>query len=111
ITFMVLFFLQTGIVYLILSESPALGVDSNKNPIFIWPENIHEAFVIESIVASILMFLFSIGFFLLYQASKYVYDKRMANMVMIIAIVIICISFFILQLMLTTKIPKPVKKS
>jgi len=111
ITFTVLFLLQTGFIYLILRESPALGADSDKNPIFIWPENIHEAFVIESIVASILMFLFSIGFFLLYQASKYVYDKKMANMVMIIAIIMICISFFILQLMLTIKIPKPVKNS
>ncbi|MFX0006942.1 MAG: hypothetical protein ACFFA7_12195 [Promethearchaeota archaeon] len=111
IIFTILFVLQTGVVYLILSDSSAFGVDSYDNPIFIWPENIHEAFIIESIVASILMFLFSIGFFLLYQATKYVYDKRMANIIMILAIMMILISFFILQFMLTEKIPKPIYNS
>ncbi len=108
ITIMILFFLQTGIFYLILRESPALGADSNNKPIFIWPENVHEAFIIESIVASILIFLFSIGFFLLYQASKHIYDKKMAHMIMVMAIIVISISFFVLQLMLKTKMPKPV---
>ena len=110
IIFTILFLLQSGIVYLFLVEPSAFGLNDNKQPIFIYPESIHDAFIIESIVASILMFLFSIGFFLLYQASKYVYDKRMANMVMVIAIIIILLSFVILQFMLTTKIPKPPPK-
>ncbi len=109
--FIILFLLQTGIFYLILREPPALGADSNNKPVFIWPENVNEAFIIESIVASILIFLVSIGFFLLYQSSKYVYDKRMANMIMIIATFMIFIGFFILQLMLRAKTPKPFIKT
>lgn len=105
--FIILFLLQTGIVYLILREPPALGADPENNPVFIWPQTIHEAFIIESIVASILMFLASSGFFLLYHASKHIYNKKFADWIIIIAILMISIAFGLLQLMLRAKIPKP----
>ena len=60
IIFLTLFILQTGIIYLVLRDPPALGVDSEGNPAFIWLWTIYEAYIIESIVASILMFIASI---------------------------------------------------
>jgi len=107
--FIILFLLQTGIVYLILREPPALGADSESNPVFIWLWTIHEAYIIESIVASILIFLASSGFFLLYHASKYVYNKKLADGIIIIAILMIIIAFVLLQLMLRSKVkPKTI---
>ncbi|MFW9969390.1 MAG: hypothetical protein ACFFDF_04255 [Candidatus Odinarchaeota archaeon] len=111
ITFIILFVLQTGIFYLILRESSALGIDANEKPIFIYPENIHEAFIIESIVASSLILLYSSGFLLLYQASKHVYNKKIAIWYLTIAIILISISFVLLTQMLKVKIPKPINSN
>ena len=105
--FIILFILQTGVVYLIVREPPAMGMDSEGVPIFVIPENIHDAFIIESIVASILLIFCSFGFIILFYASKYVYDQRFADWLMVIGITIILISFGLLQFMLYIKIPKP----
>lgn len=106
--FIILFILQTGIIYLIIRKPPAVGVDLDDRPMFIWEDYIHEAFIIESIVASILMLLFSTGFILLYHASKYVYNKKFADWLIFIGILMIIITFVLLQQMLNAKIPKPV---
>jgi len=106
IIFFMLFILQTGVVYLIVREPPVLGMNSEGVPIFVIPENIHDAFIIESIVASILLIFCSFGFIILFYASKYVYDKRFADWMMVIGITIILISFGLLQFMLYIKIPK-----
>ena len=107
VIYIILFLLQMGIIYLILRNPPIMGADNDGNPIFIWPENLHEAFIIESIVASILMFLFSLGFFLIYNASNYVYNKRMADWILLIGILVIILVFSLLQYILYVKVPKP----
>ena len=101
--YIVLFLLQTGIVYLIFREPPALGTDSDGNALFLYPE-INESFIIEGIVASIFLFLCSIGFILLYQASKYVYNKDIAIRYLVVGIILILTSFGVLQAMITIKL-------
>lgn len=107
IIFTILFILQTGVVYLIVRKPSALALDSEGVPIFIIPENIHEAFITESIVASILLIFCSFGFIILFYASKYVYDQRFADRLIVLGIILILISFGLLQFMLDIKIPKP----
>ncbi|MHA2006146.1 MAG: hypothetical protein ACXABO_01495 [Promethearchaeota archaeon] len=105
--FVILFILQTGVVYLIVRKPYAIGVDpDNDELLFIYPKNIHEAYIIESLVASILMMLFSLGFVFLYHASNFVYDKKMADWFLIIGMLMIIITFTLLQLMLKVKSPK-----
>ncbi|MFX1365397.1 MAG: hypothetical protein ACFFCE_11720 [Promethearchaeota archaeon] len=104
--FTILFILQTGIIYLIIRNSPSIIQDEYGNPIFIIPKNVNEALIIESIVASILMILFSMGFVLIFQASKYVYNKKFADWILVIGILLIIIAFGILQLMLNVKAPE-----
>ncbi|MFX1325053.1 MAG: hypothetical protein ACFE8N_08850 [Promethearchaeota archaeon] len=106
IVFIILGILQTGIVYLIVRNPSALGVTDIGEPEFIFPENIHEAYIIESIVASVLITLFSVGFIFLYQASKYVYNKKLANWYLIIGLLVILIMFAMLQFMLYVKTPR-----
>ena len=60
----ILFILQVGVVYLLYRETPALGADSAGDPIFLYP-SIQESFIVEGIVASILLFVSSTGFLLL----------------------------------------------
>ena len=98
----ILFILQTGVVYLIYNEPPALGADSSGNAIFIYP-SIHESFIIEGIVASVLIFLCSLGFILLYHASKYVYNRKIALRILVLGIILILTTFVALQVMISTK--------
>jgi hypothetical protein len=99
----ILFLLQTGIVYLIYTKPPALGGDSQGNAIFLYP-SIHDAFIVESIVASIFIFLCSLGFVFLYQASKHVYNKKIAVRILSIGIILILISYTALQYMISEKL-------
>ncbi|MBY8989500.1 MAG: hypothetical protein KGD58_02000 [Candidatus Lokiarchaeota archaeon] len=100
--FIVLFVLQTGVAYLLVREPPALGANQQGDPIFILTD-INEAFIIESIVASILIILCSTGFVFLYQASKYVYNRKMAATALIIGVLTIIISFIALQYIIAIK--------
>ena len=86
---------------MIVRDPPALGAK------FIWRNNVHEAFIIESIVASILILLFSTGFIVLYHASKYVYNRKFAEWLLVIGILMIIISFALLQYMLLCKSTEP----
>lgn len=100
--FIVLFVLQTGIAYLLVREPPALGANQFGDPIFILTD-INEAFIIESIVASILILLCSTGFVLLYQASKHVYNRKMAATYLVIGALLILICFIGLQYIIAVK--------
>jgi hypothetical protein len=98
----ILFVLQTGVVYLIVREPISLGATEDGDPVFIYAD-IHESYVIEGIVASILILFCSIGFIMLYQASKYVYNKKMAISILIIGAFMIFITFLLLQYMIGVK--------
>ena len=105
--FIVLFVLQMGVVYFIYREPPSIGADQQGQPRFLWTPDIggglNDSFIIEGIVASIFLFLASSGFLLLYQASKYVYNRKIAIRILIIGISLIVISFVVLQFMLAIK--------
>lgn len=103
----ILFVLQTGVVYLLVRKPPALGSTSAGDPIFIFAD-IHESFILEGIVASILIFLCSMGFIFLYQASKYVYNKKMGASILGIGVMMLIISFILLQYMLAVKMNIPI---
>jgi uncharacterized BrkB/YihY/UPF0761 family membrane protein len=102
IIILVLFVLQTGVVYLIVRDPIALGATENGDPVFIYAD-IHESYIVEGIVASILILFCSLGFIMLYQASKYVYNKKMALSILIIGAFMIIIAFILLQYMIGVK--------
>jgi hypothetical protein len=101
----ILFVLQTGVVYLLVRDPPALGSTggADPQPVFIL-QDLHESFIIEGIVASILIFFCSMGFILLYQASKYVYNKKMAISILVIGATMIMITFILLQYIIAVKV-------
>lgn len=100
--YIILFILQTGIVYLIYKEPPALGAKSNGDAIFLYP-SVQDSFIIEGLVASILIFVASTGYLMLYQASKYLYNRTMAIRILIIGLLMIFITFAALQFMIAVK--------
>ena len=101
--YIILFLLQTGIVYLVFRGVPAMGSNQDGSPMFLYPD-INESFIIEGIVASIFIFMCSIGFILLYQASKFVYNKSVAARYLAVGILLILASFITLQAMITIKL-------
>lgn len=103
IVYIALFLLQTGIVYIAFKDPLAIGANQQGDPVILYP-NIQDAFIIESIVASIFIFLCSLGFVMLYQASKYVYNKKIAIRILVIGIILIISTFFALQAMITVKL-------
>jgi len=104
VVYIALFLLQTGIVYLIIREPPALGSNPQTgDPMFLYPD-INESFIIEGIVASIFIFLCSLGFIFLYLASQYVYNKSIALRYLVVGILLIVIAFATLQAMITVKL-------
>ncbi len=102
-----LFVLQTGVVYLLVREPPALGTDRDGKPLFIF-NDVHESFILEGIAASILIIFCSMGFVFFYQASKYVYNKKMAVWILAIGVILIIICFGGLQYMLRVKMNLPI---
>ena len=98
----VLFVLQTGMVYLIYRGVPAIGQGGQDTALFLYPST-QEAFINESIVASILMIFNSVGYLFLFQASQHLYNRKMAIRYIIIGILIILGTFAGLQAMITLK--------
>ncbi len=102
--YIILFLLQTGVVYLIIRETPAMGSNPQTgDPMFLYPD-INESFIIEGIVASIFIFLCSLGFIFLYLASQYVYNKNIAIRYLVVGILLIIVAFATLQAMITIKL-------
>jgi len=98
----VLFILQTGVVYLIYRGVPALGTAGDETAQFLYPST-QEAFIIESIVASIMMIISSSGYLLLYRASQHLYDRKTARGLLAMGILLVFISYVVLQWMIATK--------
>jgi hypothetical protein len=104
VVYIALFLLQTGIVYLIIRNPPALGTNpTTGDPMFLYP-GINDSFIIEGIVASIFIFLCSLGFIFLYQASQYVYNKSIAIRYLVVGIFLILTAFTALQAMIDQKL-------
>jgi len=103
IIYVALFLLQAGIVYIVYRNPIAIGANQQGDPVFLYPD-LQDAFIIESVVASIFIFLCSLGFIMLYQASKYVYNKKIAIRILVLGIILIIATFFALQAMITIKL-------
>jgi len=102
VIYMLLFILQTGVLYLIYRKPPAVGADAKGEPLFLYP-SVHDSFIVEGIVASILIFISSTGFIFIYQASKHSFNRTMALRIMVIIVIMILSSFFALQYLIAVK--------
>jgi len=96
-----LFWLMMGGVYLMIPDSSgrlpiALGADKDGNPVWVFP-SITDAFLIESIVAGVVIFIGAIGFIILYQSTKHIYNIRYARILITIGFILATFTFVILQ--------------
>lgn len=102
LVYIFLFVLQMGVIYILYRDTIAVGATSEGDPIFVYPQ-LHYQFIVEGIIASIVIFIGSLGFIIIYQASKYVYDRSSVLKVLVIGIILTLIGFVVLQIMLAIK--------
>jgi hypothetical protein len=105
ITFIFLFWLVMGGIYIFIREPSSMGGDAQGNAMFLYPST-HDAFIIESIVASILIFLGGAGFLLLYNATKHSFNYNYAVKLLLLGGFLAGGSFGILQYMIAVKTGK-----
>lgn len=96
----VLFFLLCGGVYLNIPDSLgrvpiALGSQSG-NPLWVYP-SINDAFVIESFIAAVVIFIGAIGFMVLYSATKNLYNPSYAQKLIFLGLILAGFAFVFLQ--------------
>jgi len=96
-----LFWLLMGGVYLTIPDTNgryqiALGADAKGNPVWLYP-SINDAFIIESFVAGVIIFIGAFGFIVLYQSTKHLYNVSYAQRLIVIGLVMVIFSFATLQ--------------
>ena len=97
-----LFWLVMGGIYILTNNPIALGSNSNGQPVWLYPST-SDAFVIESIVAAIFIFLGGLGFIFLYETTKHSFNYSYAVKLLIFGLVLICTTFGLLQWMIQQK--------
>jgi hypothetical protein len=97
-----LFWLVAGGIYLWIRDPIALGADSSGSPVWLYPST-HEAFIIESIVAAVIVFMGGIGFILMFQATKNAFNYGYAIKLLILGLSMAGLSFGLLQWMISEK--------
>jgi hypothetical protein len=91
-----------GVIYILYRDAIAVGANNEGEPIFVYPR-LQYQFIVEGIIASIVIFIGSFGFIIIYQSSKYVYDRSTVLKVLAIGIILTLIGFVVLQIMLAIK--------
>ena len=100
VLYIVLFFLLSGGVYLNIPDSlgnkPIAVGSQGGEPLWVYP-SINDAFIIESIAAAIVIFIGGIGFMILYQATKNLYNPSYAQKLIALGFGLALFSFIFLQ--------------
>lgn len=102
-TYILLFWLMAGGIYIMVRNPIALGADSAGDPMYFYP-SLNEAFILEGYIASIILFIGGFGAIMLYQASLQSYNKAYAIKIMVIGLIMCAIAFFVLQWIINIKL-------
>ena len=102
LTYVFLFYLVLGGIYIGIRGSVTVGGDAQGNAIFLYPTT-HEAFIIESLVAGFLIYIAGLGFLLLYNATKHSFNYGYAIKIYILGGLLAVAGFWMLQYMIGVK--------
>ncbi|MHA1409969.1 MAG: hypothetical protein ACTSQY_06645 [Candidatus Odinarchaeia archaeon] len=104
----IVYFSLAGGAYIIVKQPPTIGADQAGNPVVIFTRSLggglDEQFVLEAILASLLMFLGFIGFISVYESTKHIYTPNYAYVLLIAGIVMIIMAAVGLQGLITVKL-------
>lgn len=94
--FLAVLFILGGNIYTLVKTPPAIAADASSNPILIAP-SIDVQLGLEGIVASVVIFIGTVGIGLIYLASKYVFQPGYATRLMILGAVLAGTAFLIIS--------------
>ena len=96
------FYVFDGGVYDFVEEPISRGADSNGNPILIYPDQDRQ-FLIEGIVAAIIMFLGAGGLYMINQATADPHNPQRASYYQALGFIMVILAFITLQSMFNSK--------
>lgn len=96
-------FLLGGGIYDIIMKPLAI-LPMRGRLIYYYPYYIHEQFLNESIAVMILYTIGILGFFLIYQSTRYARNLRQATMLLAVGITFLAISYIIIEAIIFGKI-------
>ncbi|MEX2680242.1 MAG: hypothetical protein Q6373_001460 [Candidatus Sigynarchaeota archaeon] len=107
-SYILLFWLMAGGIYFIVRNPIAVGSSGsgeNARAVFFYPST-NESFIIEGIIAAILLFTSGIGLVLMYQGSLQKMNRSYAIKLLVVGFILSIIAFLALQWIMNIKLGK-----
>ncbi|GAB4316410.1 MAG: hypothetical protein Kow0069_18590 [Promethearchaeota archaeon] len=101
-TYIFSFWLMMGGIYLWIRDQIALGADQRGNAVWLYP-GIHDAFIIESIVAAAIIFIGAGGFYVMYESTKHATNPPYAWKLLALGLMMGLLSFVAIQRIIDLK--------
>ncbi|MBN2228951.1 MAG: hypothetical protein JW779_05095 [Candidatus Thorarchaeota archaeon] len=101
--FVVVLFVLGGNIYTLVRSPPAIASGSGGTPILIAP-GIDTQLGLEGVVASVIIFVGTIGLGLVYYGSKYVFQPGYATRLILLGIILAGVSFLIFSYLWSVKV-------
>lgn len=101
--FVFLFYLVVGGIYIGIRDPSAMGQDASGVALWLYPTT-HDAFIIESLVAGIIIYAVGAGFFLIYNSTRHAFNYTYALKILVIGLFLALLGFVLLQYMMDQKI-------
>jgi hypothetical protein len=102
--FIFLFYPVMGGIYIAFRDPSPMGADANGVAIWLYPST-HDAFIIVTLVAGIIIYLIGAGFILFYNSTRHTFNYYAYTLkVLIIGLFLAVLGFFLLQNMMAVKI-------
>ncbi|MFX1518465.1 MAG: hypothetical protein ACFFCD_00870 [Promethearchaeota archaeon] len=98
-----IFVIYMGLIYDIVKEPLPLGSRFGV-PVLIDPR-LDAQFIIEGIVAGMLIFVGFIGFIIIFYSTRYFYEPKFARTLLLIGVCGVIAAYFTLLFMMTAKLP------
>ena len=99
-----IFCIYMGLIFDIVREPLPLGSRFGI-PVLI-DERLDAQFIIEGIVASIIMFVGFVGFVVIFYSTRYFYEPSYARTLLLIGVVAVISAYFVLLYMMIPKLPQ-----
>ena len=99
-----IFCIYMGLIFDIVREPLPLGSRFGI-PVLI-DERLDAQFIIEGIVASIIMFVGFVGFVVIFYSTRYFYEPSYARTLLLIGVVAVIAAYFVLLYMMIPKLPQ-----
>ena len=98
-----IFLFGGGLYDLIITPYPAIYSNSTGGFIFLYPQ-LSEQFISDSVLATILYALGTVGLIAIYQSTKYAYKPRQAYMMFVVGIVLLFLAYILIETTIRLKI-------